>query len=94
MKIGIKYCGGCNPRYDRIGEVNKLKAEFREMEFVTASDYPDCDVVIVVCGCSAACAERSSLRYKDEMLVPWSLDDMRKVREKLLSLREKAKIAV
>lgn len=25
MKIGIKYCGGCNPRYDRSQEVEKLK---------------------------------------------------------------------
>ena len=89
MKIGIKYCGGCNPRYDRISEVNKLKAEFSEMDFVTAADHPDCDVVIVVCGCSAACADRENLRYKDEMLVPWCLEDMQKVREKLLSLREK-----
>lgn len=28
MKIGIKYCGGCNPRYDRNQEVEKLKKNF------------------------------------------------------------------
>lgn len=28
MKIGIKYCGGCNPRYDRSHEVDKLKKRF------------------------------------------------------------------
>ena len=26
MKVGIKYCGGCNPRYDRGEFVSKLLA--------------------------------------------------------------------
>ena len=26
MKVGIKYCGGCNPRYDRAASVRTLCA--------------------------------------------------------------------
>ena len=25
MRIGIKYCGGCNPRYDRVAAVKELQ---------------------------------------------------------------------
>ena len=48
MKVGIKYCGGCNPRYDRVAAVNQLKREFPQVEFVSASGNPDCDIVFVV----------------------------------------------
>ena len=36
MKIGIKYCGGCNPRYDRSQEVEKLKKKFPQHTFTSA----------------------------------------------------------
>ena len=36
MKIGIKYCGGCNPRYDRSQEVEKLKKKFSQHTFTSA----------------------------------------------------------
>ena len=30
MKIGIKYCGGCNPRYNRTAVVSRLKKDVGE----------------------------------------------------------------
>ena len=38
MKIGIKYCGGCNSRYDRTKEVEKLKKQFPQHEFTYQVD--------------------------------------------------------
>lgn len=35
MKVGIKYCGGCNPRYDRVAAVNQLKRESRRWNRVS-----------------------------------------------------------
>ena len=67
MKVGIKYCGGCNPRFDRVAAVNRLKTEFPKAEFVTASLYPDCDIVLVVCGCFAACADQTGLKAKEQI---------------------------
>ena len=29
--IGIKYCGGCNPRYDRVNTKNSLEKKIREL---------------------------------------------------------------
>ena len=28
MRLGIKYCGGCNSRYDRVAETQKLLRHF------------------------------------------------------------------
>ena len=27
MKVGVKFCGGCNPRYDRGGLLRKIKED-------------------------------------------------------------------
>ena len=37
MKVGIKYCGGCNPRYDRAAFVERL-----------LSDHPEWDAVLLL----------------------------------------------
>jgi 4-hydroxybutyrate CoA-transferase len=60
-RIRIKYCGGCNPRYDRTATAAKLRAAFPEAVVAeTAGDAPD-HFVAVVCGCSVACALHDEL---------------------------------
>ncbi|MCI1821115.1 MAG: MaoC family dehydratase [Megasphaera sp.] len=62
MKIGIKYCGGCNSRYDRAREIKKLIKQFPQHTFVY--DTPDtkiCDVWLIVCGCVSCCVATDNL---------------------------------
>ena len=54
MKVRVKYCGGCNPRYDRKAEVARLRAAFPDIEFAETGDEGPFDHVVVICGCSAA----------------------------------------
>ena len=61
MKIGIKYCGGCNPRYDRSHEVDKLKKRFPQHTFTYDVENTVCDLCLLVCGCMTACAEETGL---------------------------------
>lgn len=70
MVIGIKYCGGCNPVYDRGKRVRKFQEANPGHEYVTSSDRKDCDYWMVVCGCSRLCAglEGLSARRKVVML--------------------------
>ena len=56
MKIGIKYCGGCNPVYDRIGAVDKLKKRLAQHVFLPYSDEESFDAVLIVSGCASRCA--------------------------------------
>ena len=62
MKIGIKYCGGCNSRYDRTKEVEKLKKQFPQHEFTYQVDTAICDICLLVCGCMTACASPEGWR--------------------------------
>ena len=62
MIIGLKYCGGCNSRYQRGRAVKRLKEQFPCHEYVTAQDKERCDIWIIVCGCQRACADDGNLK--------------------------------
>ncbi len=57
MKIGIKYCGGCNPVINRKRLVKQVMQQLPDDVSYEYFDFNDCDVVLVVNGCSIACAE-------------------------------------
>ena len=55
-KIGLKYCGGCSPRYDRVDMVKRIKEELGgTIEFVSP-DEPGIEFILAVMGCDTACA--------------------------------------
>ncbi len=56
MKVGIKYCGGCNPRYDRGRVFRDLKKEYPEIEFEYAMEGEKYDKLLVIGGCTNNCA--------------------------------------
>ena len=58
--VGLRYCGGCNPRYDRVAAVERLRAQLPAVELRPAA--PGQEIVLVVCGCPARCANISGLR--------------------------------
>ena len=63
IKIGIKYCGGCNSHYDRTHAVRLLTDALPEAEYVyDTSVY--CPVWLLICGCPNSCVDSSSLPAK------------------------------
>lgn len=52
MRIGIKYCGGCNPRYDRVAAVKELQQRYPEWKIEPAGEGGQ-EYILVVCGCTA-----------------------------------------
>ena len=61
MRIGVKYCGGCNPRYDRVALVHRLMEERPEDRFEAAVPGEVYDQLLVVCGCLSQCADLTGL---------------------------------
>ena len=55
MKIGVKYCGGCNSHYDRKAEVEKMERRFSKIHFEPALYQEEYDRILLVCGCRRAC---------------------------------------
>jgi len=61
MNIGIKYCGGCNPHFDRTNISNKIMRLFKDDKFEYANENSFYDIIIVINGCSRACSDHSLL---------------------------------
>ena len=74
IKVGVKFCGGCNPYYDRVALVKRIESRLRgKVAFVsTAND--DVDLVLAVEGCNTACADLSSFAGKDRRVITQSED--------------------
>lgn len=49
MKVGVKYCGGCNPEYRREDVEEMLRRHFT----IFYSD--DVDILVLINGCRRAC---------------------------------------
>ena len=62
MRIAVKYCGGCNPHFQRSAVVEKLRRDFPGIAIAAAgqTETPS-DLTLVVCGCPSACASRDGL---------------------------------
>ena len=66
MTIGVKYCGGCNPEYERVRTVERIKSELNGHTFELFADDMVFDRVLVIVGCGKACVgadERQDLIY-------------------------------
>ena len=55
MKIALKYCGGCNPAYERNNIVKWLKRDFQNIELSPLKENEKYDLILIICGCSAEC---------------------------------------
>lgn len=56
MKRAVKYCGGCNPRYDRVALVRHLEKKIG-VPLTAAEVGTVYGELYVICGCSARCAD-------------------------------------
>ncbi len=54
MTADIRFCGGCNPRYDRGELARRIRAAFPSVHFLCNADVRT-DAILLLCGCSAAC---------------------------------------
>jgi len=62
MKVAIKYCGGCNPDYNRVALVECIEERLNgKVEFVSAED-ENIDPVLAVEGSKTACGDLSAFK--------------------------------
>ena len=63
-KIGIKYCGGCNPTYERVEIVERVRSRLKDRFLFLRYDQQDLDVLVLINGCPRSCATKN-LEYKE-----------------------------
>lgn len=76
VQVGIRYCGGCNPRYDRGTMVKRIAAKHPEWAVENAREGNRYDLLLVIGGCSACCAAYEQFTA-DRVVKLWTdLDDI------------------
>jgi len=63
-KIGIKYCGGCNPCYERTEVVQRAQSLLKDRFILSVDDAQDSDIMVLVSGCPRACADKNSGKFE------------------------------
>ena len=69
MTIGVKFCGGCNPLYDRGKLFEKTKEAYPDHTFEMADDTKEYEKLLVICGCERACADTARYDFEREIRV-------------------------
>jgi hypothetical protein len=69
MTIGVKFCGGCNPMYDRGKLFEKTKEAYSGHTFEMADNTRKYEKLLVICGCERACADTSRYDFEREIRV-------------------------
>lgn len=75
MRIGLKFCGGCNPYYKRGETVQGLAREFPQFRFEVVREGEYYDIVLLVCGCIRCCIEHYQGVLADRYIVLKSPED-------------------
>lgn len=82
MTVAVKYCGGCNTRYDRSALVVRLLEDFPQM--IPIGPGVSCpDLALIVCGCSSRCAEHNGFDSRYGKIILSCVEDGWQAREKL-----------
>jgi hypothetical protein len=62
-RIGVKYCGGCNPRIERSRFVEELKKKLAgDLSLDIDCNREKWELGVLVCECPVACADRVETR--------------------------------
>lgn len=58
-RIGIKYCGGCNPHYERVEMIKRIKSLIGDRFLFLRHDQQNLNGLVLVNGCPRTCAEEN-----------------------------------
>jgi hypothetical protein len=62
MRVGLKYCGGCNPEYDRVALVRHIKESLQGKVKFVSPESENVSLILAVEGCGTACADLSAFQ--------------------------------
>jgi hypothetical protein len=65
VKVGLKYCGGCNPEYDRVALVRCIEESLQGRVKFVSPEGEGVGFILAVEGCSTACADLSAFQGKE-----------------------------
>ena len=79
-RIGVRFCGGCNPRYDRVGALRMLRESLPQLIWESVEPGMEYDRYLLICGCMAACVTVKDLPG-DKLVWVRSPEELKRIRE-------------
>jgi len=68
IKVGVKYCGGCNPNFDRKEAAAFISGQTGiSLEVYREETIPD--IALIICGCTSECVKTDKYRGRYEAIV-------------------------
>ena len=74
LKIGIKYCGGCNPEYDRVALAKYIEECLQKKAIFLSLESKKLDLILAVQGCSTACADLTPFKGRPVYIIKGQKD--------------------
>jgi len=80
LRCGVRFCGGCNPRYDRGKALVTLEEGLKgEVDFVIAEENVLYDLLLVIGGCTNCCASYEQFNTKEGVIKMWDKTQIEKI---------------
>lgn len=76
MKVALKYCGGCDPAFDRVEYFERIAEAAGERITWTSLEEGNYRTVLLICGCATACPQEElplppeAIILKDDQMAP------------------------
>ena len=80
-RLALKFCGGCNPVFERGEVAQRIREGFRAPRWVSWEE--ESDLVLIINGCPTACAERAEVQKHSKaslVIQPGGVSDIEKMR--------------
>ncbi|MDD2981131.1 MAG: enoyl-CoA hydratase-related protein [Hespellia sp.] len=87
MKIGIKYCGGCNPNYNRKKAVEKISKNLTGCSIESVSTDQEYNIILIVCGCHRTCIKDQRPAKSGQYVVLHSEEDFENMEKSIMKER-------
>ena len=72
LSCGVKFCGGCNPRYDRRASYEEIRRHFEgRLSFSFVEEGGNYDILLYMAGCASRCTDLSAYTISKGAAVNW-----------------------
>lgn len=89
MICGVKFCGGCNPRYERGTALEKIRAHFEgRIDFRYAEEGDRYDLLLVIGGCPSCCASHCQYESEHDCVKMWDESHVKDIIKKFERILE------
>ena len=84
MKYGVRFCGGCNPRYERGEALKTIRKHFEgRVELEIAQEGVPYDGILSIGGCTNCCADYSMFENNGPCLKMWDQSHVQQIIEEI-----------